>query len=508
MSRSNAKNLRLAILRNRHFQYSTVPIAVQAISSCRKFLATSTAIGQTGLPAISVNQTVDGTEYSLTLQILILMTVLTLLPSLLIMMTSFVRIIIVMSLLRQAISTAQTPNTVLVGISLFLSFFIMSPIFLEIYDESLTPYLNEQINAEQAIQIAEQPLRDFMLRQTREDDLTVFSDIAGYEYQGEQDVPLNILLPSFMTSELKTAFTIGFLIYIPFVIIDLVVASVLMSMGMMMLSPMMISMPFKLMLFVLADGWILVMQSLAGNFGGRWKYQMLLQLAEEALIVTIMIAGPLLGGILLVGVIIGILQAATSIRDDSEFYSKTNYSRSYFIHSGWLANTYPCRILTKPARKPLYVPTIMFFSSAELVQLFYEFLYPFTRISSFLLASPFYSIQALNLRFRIATSVLLTALYVSYFESISFDPLSVGGLSVLFQQAAIGISLGFSFQLVTAAITLGGQAISNSIGLSMANMVDPTLGNVPTISQLLIVLSTLIFSSIDGHLILVELLFA
>ena len=149
----------------------------------------------------------------------------------------------------------------------------------------------------------------------------------------------------------------------------------------------------------------------------------------------------------------------------------------------------------------------MFFSTAELVQLFYEFLYPFTRISSFLLASPFYSIQALNLRFRIATSVLLTALYVSYFESMSFDPLSVGGLSALFQQAVIGISLGFGFQLVTAAITLGGQAISNSIGLSMANMVDPTLGNVPTISQLLIVLSTLIFLLIDGHLILIELLF-
>ena len=267
MSRSNAKTF-VAILRNCHFQYSTVPIAARLLVLVVSFLATSTAISQTGLPAISVNQTVDGTEYSLTLQILILMTVLTLLPSLLIMMTSFVRIIIVMSLLRQAIGTAQTPpNTVLVGISLFLSFFIMSPIFLEIYDESLTPYLNEQINAEQAIQIAEQPLRDFMLRQTREDDLSVFSDIAGYEYQGEQDVPLNILLPSFMTSELKTAFTIGFLIYIPFVIIDLVVASVLMSMGMMMLSPMMISMPFKLMLFVLADGWILVMQSLAGSFG-------------------------------------------------------------------------------------------------------------------------------------------------------------------------------------------------------------------------------------------------
>ncbi len=150
---------------------------------------------------------------------------------------------------------------------------------------------------------------------------------------------------------------------------------------------------------------------------------------------------------------------------------------------------------------------MMFFSTAELVQLFYEFLYPFTRISAFLLASPFYSIQALNLRFRIAISVLLTTLYISYFEVISFDPFSIDGLSVLLQQAAIGVSLGFSFQLVTAAITLGGQAISNSIGLSMANMVDPTLGNVPTISQLLILLSTLIFLLIDGHLILVELLF-
>ena len=267
MSCSKANNLatRINLFQS---ESSAATAAFKLLILATGFLFTSVAIAQTGLPAISVNQTSDGTEYSLTLQILILMTVLTLLPSLLIMMTSFVRIIIVMSLLRQAIGTAKTPpNTVLVGISLFLSFFIMSPIFIQIYDDSITPYLNEQINAEQAIQIAEQPLRDFMLLQTREDDLSVFSDIAGYEYQGEQDVPLNILLPSFMTSELKTAFTIGFLIYIPFVIIDLVVASVLMSMGMMMLSPMMISMPFKLMLFVLADGWILVMQSLAGSFG-------------------------------------------------------------------------------------------------------------------------------------------------------------------------------------------------------------------------------------------------
>ena len=232
------------------------------------FLASGSVGAQVGLPAISVSQTPDGTEYSLTLQILILMTVLTLLPSLLIMMTSFVRIIIVMSLLRQAIGTAQTPpNTVLVGISLFLTFFIMSPILNEIYDDSITPYLNAEISVERAVEVAQIPLRAFMLSQTREDDIAVFSDIAGQEYNEGDEVPLSILLPSFMTSELKTAFTIGFLIYIPFVIIDLVVASVLMSMGMMMLSPMMISMPFKLMLFVLADGWILIMQSLAGSFG-------------------------------------------------------------------------------------------------------------------------------------------------------------------------------------------------------------------------------------------------
>jgi|TARA_Y200000002_G_scaffold381640_1_gene396205 flagellar biosynthetic protein FliP len=173
-----------------------------------------------------------------------------------------------MSLLRQAIGTAQTPpNTVLIGISLFLTFFIMAPIFSQIYNDAITPYLESQLNAEQAVAVAEQPLREFMMSQTREDDISVFSDIAGYEFNAGEDIPLSILLPSFMTSELKTAFTIGFLIYIPFVIIDLVVASVLMSMGMMMLSPMMISMPFKLMLFVLADGWILIMQSLAGSFG-------------------------------------------------------------------------------------------------------------------------------------------------------------------------------------------------------------------------------------------------
>ena len=232
-------------------------------------LITSPVFSQTGLPLLNINENpAGGTDYSLTLQVVILMTVLTLLPSLLIMMTSFVRIIIVMSLLRQAIGTAQTPpNIVLVGISLFLTFFIMSPILQTVYNDAAIPYIEEELPAEEAIEIALEPIRTFMVTQTREDDLMIFSDIGEYEYDGvEENIPLNVLIPSFMTSELKTAFTIGFLIYIPFVIIDLIVASILMSMGMMMLSPMMISMPFKLMLFVLADGWILIMQSLTASF--------------------------------------------------------------------------------------------------------------------------------------------------------------------------------------------------------------------------------------------------
>lgn len=225
-------------------------------------------LAQQGLPAVSVTTDASGvSEYSLTLQILVLMTVLTLLPSLLIMMTSFVRIIIVMSLLRQALGTGQTPpNTVLVGISLFLTLFVMSPVFESVYNDAMVPYLNEELTAESAIEIASAPVRQFMMAQTRETDLSAFASIAEIDELNADEVPINVLIPAFMTSELKTAFTIGFLIYIPFVIIDLVVASILMSMGMMMLSPMMISMPFKLMFFVLADGWTLIMQSLTASF--------------------------------------------------------------------------------------------------------------------------------------------------------------------------------------------------------------------------------------------------
>tara|TARA_X000000950_G_scaffold162710_1_gene198959 strand:- start:98 stop:859 length:762 start_codon:yes stop_codon:yes gene_type:complete len=227
------------------------------------------AIAQSGLPIINMVDDGGGnTEYSLTLQLLALMTALTLLPSAVLMMTSFVRIIIVMSLLRQALGTAQTPpNQVLIGLSLFLTIFIMSPILSSVYDQAVKPYSDGAISFDIALSRAEAPVRSFMLNQTRETDIAMFAEIANNQDISEPaDVPFTTLVPAFITSELKSAFSIGFLIYIPFVIIDLVVASVLMSMGMMMLSPMMISMPFKLMLFVLVDGWSLIMGSITSSF--------------------------------------------------------------------------------------------------------------------------------------------------------------------------------------------------------------------------------------------------
>ena len=220
-------------------------------------------------PGLVVETQPDGTqEYSLTLQILGLMTLLTLLPAILLMMTSFARIIIVLSILRQALGTNQTPpNQVLLGLALFLTLFIMAPTFQEINDEALQPYLNDQADFVQAFERAQVPLRRFMLNQTRESDIEMFAEIGGIEsLSGPEDVPIQVLIPAFITSELKTAFQIGFLIFVPFVVIDLVVASVLMSMGMMMLSPMMISLPFKIMMFVLIDGWALILGTLASSF--------------------------------------------------------------------------------------------------------------------------------------------------------------------------------------------------------------------------------------------------
>ncbi len=221
-----------------------------------------------GIPMVNVTGSGKDSQYSLSLQLLALMTTLSLLPSLLLMMTSFVRIIIVMSILRQALGTGQTPpNNVLVGISLFLTLFIMSPVLTDVYTNAVVPYMENGMKFDKALAAAEAPLRGFMLKQTREDDIGLFMQMARKaDVTDATQVPFTTLVPAFITSELKSAFTIGFLIYIPFVVIDLIVASVLMSMGMAMLSPMMISMPFKLMLFVLVDGWSLIMGSLAASF--------------------------------------------------------------------------------------------------------------------------------------------------------------------------------------------------------------------------------------------------
>ncbi len=227
------------------------------------------ALAEPGLEAVTVTTNPDGGQsYTVTLQILALMTVLTLLPAALIMMTSFTRIIIVLSILRQAMGVQSTPsNQVLIGLSLFLTFFIMHPVFDEAYAKGVKPYMDGTAEVGPAIENTTKPFKTFMLAQTRESDLELFSSIAGYgELQSADDVPFSLLLPAFVTSELKTAFQIGFLIFIPFLIIDLVVASVLMAMGMMMLSPMLISLPFKLMLFVLIDGWALLMGTLASSF--------------------------------------------------------------------------------------------------------------------------------------------------------------------------------------------------------------------------------------------------
>lgn len=231
--------------------------------------AATASAGDIALPALTVKPAGGGGQtYGLTLQVLLLMTALSFLPAILLMMTSFTRIVIVLGLLRQAIGAGQTPpNQVLIGLSLFLTLFVMSPTFDRINADALVPYGAGRIDAMVALERGVKPLHAFMLRQTRESDVATFVRIAGERpVDRPEELPLRILVPAFITSELKSAFTIGFMLFIPFVIIDLVVASVLMSMGMMMLSPVLISLPFKLMLFVLVDGWSLVMTTLAGSF--------------------------------------------------------------------------------------------------------------------------------------------------------------------------------------------------------------------------------------------------
>ena len=222
-----------------------------------------------GLEALTISESANGNKtYSLSLKILALMTALTILPSLVLGMTAFTRIIIVMSILRQALGTQQTPpNQILIAISLFLTFFVMAPTFDKIYSTVSGPYQSGEIDLNQAVQSGASELKKFMVRNTRNNDLNMFASMANVgKFENSEDVPFYIVLPAYMTSELKTAFQIGFLLFLPFLVIDMVVASILMSLGMMMLSPMLIALPFKLLLFVLVDGWTMTVGSLVGTF--------------------------------------------------------------------------------------------------------------------------------------------------------------------------------------------------------------------------------------------------
>ncbi len=223
-----------------------------------------------GMSALKLTTNPDGSqEYSVTLQILIFMTALSFIPAAVIMMTSFTRIVVVLAILRQAFGLQQTPsNQVIIGLTLFMTLFIMTPVYNQINEQAIQPYIEEQLTSIEAIDKAKVPLRAFMLEQTRVKDLGTLADMAGIEnVEKPTDLPMTVIIPAFVISELKTAFQIGFILFIPFLIIDLVVASILMAMGMMMLSPMIVSLPFKLMLFVLVDGWNLVIGTIATSYG-------------------------------------------------------------------------------------------------------------------------------------------------------------------------------------------------------------------------------------------------
>ncbi|MES1923779.1 flagellar biosynthesis protein FliP [Salinisphaera sp. T31B1] len=234
-------------------------------------LASTAALAQSGAPLpgiVSAPLAGGGQEWTLSVQTLVLLTSLAFLPAVLLMMTGFTRIIIVLSLLRSALGTPTAPpNQVLLGLALFLTFFVMSPVFERVYEVAYEPLSAGELTFQQALSAGAAPMREFMLHQTRETDIAMFANIADMPpMQGPEDVPMRLLLPAFVTSELKTAFQIGFTIFIPFLVIDLVVASVLMSLGMMMVPPATISLPFKLMLFVLVDGWTLLVGSLSQSF--------------------------------------------------------------------------------------------------------------------------------------------------------------------------------------------------------------------------------------------------
>ncbi|MGH8145807.1 MAG: flagellar type III secretion system pore protein FliP [Rhodanobacteraceae bacterium] len=246
-----------------------LPMIAQAAAPAVAALPAPASVPAHGLPALTVHTGSNGNQtWSLSLQLLALMTALTLLPAILLMMTSFTRIIVVLGFLRQALGTQSSPpNQVLMGLALFLTLFVMSPVLNRAYSQGLKPYMDGTLSAEQALPKVAAPFKKFMLDQTRDADLQLFSKLAGEKpYASRADVPFRVAVPAFVTSELKTAFEMGFMLFVPFLIIDLVVASVLMSMGMMMVSPMLISLPFKIMLFVLVDGWTLLLGTLAGSF--------------------------------------------------------------------------------------------------------------------------------------------------------------------------------------------------------------------------------------------------
>lgn len=255
-------------------QTTTPPVADPTLNNLQPLTVSPNNLGSLpaipGLPALTVKTNPNGSqEYTVTLQILAIMTALTFLPAILMMMTSFTRIIIVFSILRQALGLQQSPsNQILIGLALFLTFFIMQPVINQVNQDALQPYINQQIGAQEALAKTAAPFHAFMIAQTRESDIGLFVGIAKHPpIPTPEATPFSILVPAFIISELKTAFQIGFLIFIPFLVIDIVVSSVLMAMGMMMLSPLIISLPFKIMLFVLVDGWAMIVGTLAASYG-------------------------------------------------------------------------------------------------------------------------------------------------------------------------------------------------------------------------------------------------
>lgn len=232
--------------------------------------AESSWAASSDITLLTSQETEDGqASYSVSLQVLIFMTMLSLLPAALMAMTSFTRIVIVLAILRQALGMMQTPsNQIIVGIALFTTFFIMSPVFEAAYSEGVQPYIEDSIGVDDAFSRTSGPFHEFMRSQVRETDVALFAEMSGAEqaFASAEEIPFRVLVPAYITSELKTAFQIGFLIFIPFLVIDLVVSSILMSMGMLMLSPMLISLPFKIMLFVLVDGWTLIIGTLVSSF--------------------------------------------------------------------------------------------------------------------------------------------------------------------------------------------------------------------------------------------------